>query len=385
METVNKDQNANQPSQKHDNIISGSNPLGDQVIEKGYATNAYQGTVGDIPEPMMGPPPLEMDDIPSKEGGGKKEKEQEKPRESFNPQLNDLSDNERNKAAERMADSILNGYQAINMMGNNWVQISDKQINKMVMDGEINLKTPVPFSTYNYVSLGEFIREVNAANKDLLTVDPEWRREVRVPLVQVLAKHGHGITPEYQLAYMFGSDALYKMWTLYQQKSTINQILKFAKEQTAERNTSKRPVQTSTMKQAVTDLKEETTGQPEQTYYTPPPEQQQQSTAGVPIQDQIMQKHHAAAAGGSASAMSDLGNPGKLKNIDQVYQEEAEIVKRKNRARATVHADSMPKVRKRKSGLQTPGANKKTSGMKRGPKPGYKKSKGSSAINDAGI
>ena len=224
--------------------------FGEAVNNKNYSQAPAQAAPvdvnNDIPEVAFQPPPVSdksknpfVDEM--KEAEAKKQQQEAKkmaaPPPPANPQLGDLPPQKKEEAAEILSKTIMSAYEKMNLLANEALKISDRKIFKMQSKGEINLGIQIPYDqSGNTIPLGSFIQEFNQGMAGTFTVDPKWRAEVEPVLTRVLAKHGHGMSDEQQLLYLFGEDIISKGAMFFQLKRTTYDILNFAKDQTANLN-----------------------------------------------------------------------------------------------------------------------------------------------------
>ena len=224
------------------NINTEANVFTGPVDEKTYsippAAVRPSDVQGEIPEVQFAPPPMGdkgknpfLEDEKDKQSAAAKK---EAPPLAANPQLQDLPPAQKQEAAEILAETALKGYEKLHQLANWGLKISDRKIFKLQTKGEIDLATPIPYdNTGAKVPLGVFIQEYNQQIGDTLSVDPKWRAEVKPILTRVLAKRGHGMSDEQQLAYLVAEDAISKAVVFVQMKRQTGDILAFAREQTA--------------------------------------------------------------------------------------------------------------------------------------------------------
>lgn len=152
--------------------------------------------------------------------------------QSFNPSMNNLSDKDTKESAEHLAKAIVDGYEQLHVLGNNWLQISQKELNNLVAEGLVNLNVEIPYEYGKFIPAGELIKEVNEQNKDVLSVSKEFRKEVIPLLTKILAKRGVGMTDEQKLMFIVGKDLVLKGIVIYQVKSATKQLIEVIKEYT---------------------------------------------------------------------------------------------------------------------------------------------------------
>lgn len=216
-------------SNKSDELFDDFHPLDEPVNEKAYTrpnvSYSTKDITGDIPEPSFMPPPLTE---PMKE-----EQKAKKPTEPINPHVNELSNKDKNDAAEKMADLFITGYKLLWNFVDNRMLFDERKIMKMAQDGEIDLSIPIPVSPTVTLTAGEFVEEYNSQSKGTLTVTPEFEEEVKPPLIKVLKKHGLLMTDEQQLMFVVGKHAVSNIFLGYQNYQVKKDILEQMKEMTA--------------------------------------------------------------------------------------------------------------------------------------------------------
>lgn len=152
---------------------------------------------------------------------------------SFNPSMNNLSDKDTKESAKHLAETIIDGYEQLHIVANNWLQISQKELNKLAAEGLIDLNVEIPYEYGKFIAAGEIIREVNEENKDLLTVSKEFRKEATPLLTKILAKRGIGMTDEQKLGFLIIKDMGFKGIKMYQVKSATKQLMDVIKDYTS--------------------------------------------------------------------------------------------------------------------------------------------------------
>lgn len=236
-----KENYKNEPEENEEVFIDTDyNPLSDPINEKPYTkpnvTINPEELKGEIPEPDFTPPPMGSGEYEDEPPISKKEKPQQEtkaPRQErkpapqpLNPEMEGANKSENRKSAKMLAEMSMQGYEMLHTLGNMAIPISQKQVNKMVEKG-VNLQTVVPYDeTGNTMTIGEFIEEYNDQNKQLLTVDQDFKDEVMPVLTQVYEKRGLGATPEQKLAFLVAKDLGVKIMVVSSalsiQKSMIN-------------------------------------------------------------------------------------------------------------------------------------------------------------------
>lgn len=211
------------------------NPLDEPVNEKPYSQPNFSANTDAlnqaIPEPSYTPPPIGREDayrdINKDNAGG-----------AFggatavNPSLNEVPNEDKKMAAKHLTNLIIDGYEQLHVFANNSLKFSERKINKMVSEGEIDLNAPIVYDYGTTITGGEFIRQFNEQTKDTLVVTDEFKREVKPVLQRVLEKRGAGLTDEQYLIYLFGKDIAIKGVTFFQIKQSMKDVIDTMKEYT---------------------------------------------------------------------------------------------------------------------------------------------------------
>lgn len=284
--------------------------------------------IPDVPPPTPGDQPKAYGPPGSDNGGGStsggsaQPKQEKKP---FNPDLKDLSDSEKSDKAKKMAMGILRGYKLLNMQGEKYVKISQKRINKLQMNGEVDLTINVPWEMGETVQLSDFFNEYNKSCDGVFAVTPEFENDVMPPLTRVLAKRGHGWSDEQSLLFMFGEDLVTKAMQFRELRSSLSQVISFAREQTeaTRHRPQTRPAPMAPQPAAAQAYQPSApvaapATAPIHVAQDPVIQQPQAST----LQQEALNKNIIKQGGSTNLAMPTYGNPKRMKGIDKVAKEQ---------------------------------------------------------------
>ena len=204
------------------------NPLDEAVNEKAYSRPNFNATTEDlnkpISEPSFAPPPIQKPQV---------EREDPRKREPVNPEFSGLPKKDKEMAASHMAKLILQGYEWIHDLGNKGLKVSEKKLNKLQAEGEMNLNAMIDYDYGKKMRAGDFFKEYNYQVEGILKVSDEFKEEVTPVLERVLAKRGVGMTDEQLLMFMFGKDIAAKSMMFFQQKQQLNFMIQSIKEATS--------------------------------------------------------------------------------------------------------------------------------------------------------
>lgn len=210
------------------------NPLDEAIQEKAYTKPNVRfndnDMFNDIPEPDFIPPPMGSDEVVEEEAP-------RKPQQPFNPELKHLPKKDKHDASDKVAKMIMSSYKWLNSYADSKLLFDQKKINKLDIEGEINLAAPVAISSSETISTGEFINEFNEQSKDTITVTKEFEDEVMPVLTDVLEEKGVGMTKQNYLIYLFGKDIAVKTFMVAQSMSVKKEMLSMLKEASMGQNT----------------------------------------------------------------------------------------------------------------------------------------------------
>ena len=194
------------------------NPLDEPVNEKRYTQPIVNASTADlnkpIQEPSFAPPPLQPKNISSNDEPRK--------REPINPEMKSIPKKETEFAAKQAAQMIIQGYEWAHGLANNALKVSEKKLNQLQAEGEINLNAMIDYEFGKPIRAGEFFQIYNQQVTNVLTVSDEFKEEATPVLERVLAKRGIGLTDEQYLMYLFGKDIAAKSVLFFQHKAQLN-------------------------------------------------------------------------------------------------------------------------------------------------------------------
>ena len=212
------------------------NPLDEVVNEKSYTSAGINAQGIDlnapIPEPSFAPPPINQ---------APKEKTPPPKPDPMNPEMEFMSKKDTEMAAGHMAELILSGYEYVHVLGNKGLQVSERKLNKLQAQGEINLNAMIDYDYGKRMPAGEFFKEYNSQASNMLTVSDEFKDEVRPLLIKVLSKRGIGMTDEQMLVFLFGKDLATKTMLFFQQRGVLNNMIESIKAATTSQYAQQAP------------------------------------------------------------------------------------------------------------------------------------------------
>jgi len=222
-------------------FITDINPLDEAVNEKRY-TQANVDTSGidfskPIDEPSFQPPPFKKNpNAGSSTSTFVDDKKEQPKREPINPEMKNLSKKDTKSAAKAAANLTIQAYEWLHGLGNKFLQVSEKQLNKLQASGEINLDAVIQYDYGSTIRAGEFIKEYNTQVSTMLEVSNEFKEEATPLLEEVFEKRGIGLTTEQQLMFVFGKDIAAKALIVFQQKQQLKHMIEVIKESTTSLN-----------------------------------------------------------------------------------------------------------------------------------------------------
>ena len=158
--------------------------------------------------------------------------------------MKNLGKKDTEMAASHMAKLILQGYEWMHDLANKGLKVSERKLNKLQADGEINLNAMIDYDYGKKIRAGDFFIEYNQQVANVLQVSPEFKEEVTPILEKVLAKRGIGMTDEQMLMFLFGKDIAAKSMIFFQQKAQMNMMIASIKEATTSQYAQAAPTPT---------------------------------------------------------------------------------------------------------------------------------------------
>ena len=209
------------------------NPFDEQVVERAYTKPQVSydpNSIRGIPEPSYQQPNL--DELQEDDYEDEKPKK-EKPKKGFgsddpfvNKDLEEYDKKDSEEASEHLVETFLDGYKVAHTIGARYFTLSEEEIVKKALKGELNPDMRIPISQTQDISVREFIAEYNNQVNEVLVVDEEFLDKVRPVMVRVFGQRGYGMTDEQYLMFAFGKDIVQKGAQLFTFKKSLQQSLK---------------------------------------------------------------------------------------------------------------------------------------------------------------
>lgn len=213
------------------------NPLDEPVNEKRY-TQPNINTSGidlnkPIDEPSFTPPPFKK--TPMQSSGPSSSGSSSKPSGNsggLSSGDENLSKKDLKVGAEAAADMAISGYEWLHVLGNKWLQISPKRLQRMQDNGEINLQAMIDYDVNHRITAADFVDQYNQQVSNVLTVSDEFKAEIKPLLVELFIKKGVKISLEQRIMVVVAKDVAAKAFIIAQQKQQTKLILNAIKEAT---------------------------------------------------------------------------------------------------------------------------------------------------------
>jgi hypothetical protein len=209
------------------------NPFDEQVVERAYTKPqvSYDPySIRGIPEPSYRQPNL--DELMEDDYEDEKPKK-EKPKKGFgsedpfvNKELEKYDKKDSEEASAHLVETFLDGYKVAHTIGARYFTLSEEEIVKKALKGELNPDMRIPISQTQDISVREFIAEYNNQVNEVLVVDDEFLDKVRPVMIRVFGQRGYGMTDEQYLMFAFGKDIVQKGAQLFTFKKSLQQSLK---------------------------------------------------------------------------------------------------------------------------------------------------------------
>ena len=140
---------------------------------------------------------------------------------------NQLSPAEQDQAATMAVDVALGFYDKLHWVMRSVGKISDRRLNKMRLNNEIDLNVEIAPETEesDSLSLGGFVKQINEDIDKTIVVSEEFKAAVRPPMERLAKKYGIGIGDGTYLAIKFGEDIAVKGAIMIGLRNTVNDVI----------------------------------------------------------------------------------------------------------------------------------------------------------------
>lgn len=147
--------------------------------------------------------------------------------QSVNPDLNDISEAEKQAAAEQAAEMIIAMYSGLKASAPKLFMVSQRKLKKMEEQGLINLTLRLQRSPNDPTptSILEIVNNFNATASQGFIVSQEFKDMVKPVLTRVLKKKGVGLSDEQTLMLLFGQDIAQTAFSIFSGMRQRNEML----------------------------------------------------------------------------------------------------------------------------------------------------------------
>merc|ERR1712096_473551 len=111
-----------------------------------------------------------------------------------NQELEEYNKKDSEEASAQLVDTFLDGYKVAHTIGARYFTLSEEEIVKKAIKGELNPDMRIPISQTQTISCREFISEYNNQVAEVLVVDDEFVDKVRPVMIRVFSNRGYGMT-----------------------------------------------------------------------------------------------------------------------------------------------------------------------------------------------
>ena len=197
------------------------NPLNEDVVEREYSSpKIADGVVDELDEPIFQQETYQdLTDVAD-------DFEEDDPLQDPNPALHDLSDKDKKKSSEYLADATLSAYAMLLSFSSSMVKVSDSKLQQKAEKYNVDLEDRITIDGVNEISITEFMQYYNDEIDKAMAYDPAFGKEAKPLLIEIYAKKGWGLTPEQKLMLLFASDIGGKLIVASQLSRQIDQAFK---------------------------------------------------------------------------------------------------------------------------------------------------------------
>lgn len=155
---------------------------------------------------------------------------QEQPREKIadkitNDAVNELDPKEKKMAVKQLVTTVLDGYEMLHMLGQNYVKYDESKLIEHIQKGELDPTLSIPVDENTTTTPVEYVQTYNNQAEETIKYDPEFGERVRPAMERVFAKKGWGMTDEQYLMTAFGKDIAVKAMMVVGMKKQMNAMM----------------------------------------------------------------------------------------------------------------------------------------------------------------
>ena len=200
--------------------------ISENVDTKPYAKgmDAQNIPLGDIPEATFKPPKSIIQDAAPK---APQQIPEAKKIEPLNAETNQMTDREKRSAAELTVASVWSGYEKLNHMMGNWLQMPVEKRLKLHNEKKIDLKMEVVASiSGDVITVNEFYEQYNADVKEVFIVEQKMKDRLTEPMIREAMRRGLVMSDVQTILLGFGEDILTKGIQCVSIKRAMNDFTK---------------------------------------------------------------------------------------------------------------------------------------------------------------
>jgi hypothetical protein len=213
-----------------------SAPFSDPLISENVETKSYEQGLGgqhvpqgDIPEPIFKQPSLIVDDSPPKQTTTIPKSEIIPP---LNEEVSNMSDAEKKAGAEMTVAAFWSGYEKLNALMGNMLQIPVDRRLKMHTEGKLDLRMEVQVTVGgDRVTVDEFFEQYNTDVKNAFVVDQKLKDDLDAPMKREAMKRGLVMSDMQTIMYRLGEDIVTKTVQLISIKMAVKNFEKAVTEE----------------------------------------------------------------------------------------------------------------------------------------------------------
>ena len=206
-------------------------PFYDPLIAENVETKTYEKGLGsdsipagDIPEPIFKRPSVIVDDTPPKQTTQIPKAEIIPP---LNEEISGMSDAEKKAGAEMTVAAFWSGYEKLNLLMGNMLQIPVDRRLKMQSEGQLDLNMEVTVTVGgDRVTVNEFFEQYNADVKAAFVVDDKLKADLDAPMKREAMKRGLIMSDMQTIIYRLGEDMVSKTVQMISIRSAVKNFEK---------------------------------------------------------------------------------------------------------------------------------------------------------------
>ncbi len=150
------------------------------------------------------------------------------------PEIQNLTPDEKQAAAEQLTDLVLSGYDKLHSFARWYLTVDEEKLQEAQLEGRIDLNMEVrnlpDRKTGRDITVQRFFDGYNQTIKEDMVVDKELIAEIRPAMIRTCVKHNWGVSDDAYIFVKLGVDVATKFTMVIGLKKTANKMFKICEQ-----------------------------------------------------------------------------------------------------------------------------------------------------------